>query len=136
MGVSYDGWKILQIFQNMMPAVRSMKGVTNMISGAGIVGLLSCLLCAVPFFIIGIFGKESSTPISFWSGDQTLKDKVTDLKTYNARMAKLYQKAGTAFCINGLCCFIFIPLGILGLVFLCTVGFYLFYRSYKQILEA
>ena len=42
----------------------------------GLIGFASCLLCALPFFIIGVFDKNSSTPISFWSGDQTLKDKV------------------------------------------------------------
>ncbi len=103
--------------------------------GTSIVGLISCLLCALPFLIMGM-NKESQTPIPFWSGDQTLKDKVTDLKTYNARMAKLYQTAGIGFCINGLCCIISIVLGILGLVLLCTVGFYLFFRSYKKILKA
>ena len=37
-----------------------------------IVGLISCLLCAVPFLIIGIFEKNSKEPITFWSGDKTL----------------------------------------------------------------
>ena len=30
-----------------------------------IVGLISCLLCAVPFLIIGIFEKNSKEPITF-----------------------------------------------------------------------
>ena len=103
---------------------------------AGLVGLISCFLCAIPFFIIGVFDKESHTPISFWSGDQTLKDKVTDVKSYNVKMAKLYQKAGLGFFINGWCCMISTALGVLGLVLLCTVGFYFFYRGYKKILDA
>ena len=44
-----------------------------------IVGLISCLLCAVPFLIIGIFEKNSKEPITFWSGDKTLKSKVKDV---------------------------------------------------------
>ena len=38
-----------------------------------IIGLISCLLCAVPFLIIGIFERNSREPITFWSGDKTLK---------------------------------------------------------------
>ena len=38
-----------------------------------IVVLVACLLCAVPFLIIGIFEKNSKEPITFWSGDKTLK---------------------------------------------------------------
>lgn len=38
-----------------------------------IVGLISCLLCAVPFLIIGIFEKNSKEPITFWSGDKNVK---------------------------------------------------------------
>ena len=41
-----------------------------------IVGLIACLLCAVPFLIIGVYDRESSTPISFWSGDKSLMEKV------------------------------------------------------------
>ena len=42
-----------------------------------IVGLISCLLCAVPFLIIGIFEKNSKEPITFWSGDKTLMSRLT-----------------------------------------------------------
>ena len=45
-----------------------------------IVGLISCLLCAVPFLIIGIFEKNSKEPITFWSGDKTLKSKAKDVR--------------------------------------------------------
>lgn len=62
-----------------------------------IVGLISCLLCAVPFLIIGIFEKNSKEPITFWSGDKTLKSKVKDVTAYNLEMGMLYQKC--AFCI-------------------------------------
>ena len=57
-----------------------------------IVGLISCLLCAVPFLIIGIFEKNSKEPITFWSGDKTLKSKVKDVTAYNLEMGMLYQK--------------------------------------------
>ena len=41
----------------------------------GVVGLISCIMCSVPFWIISHYGKESHTPLSFWSGDGTLKEK-------------------------------------------------------------
>ncbi|MFR7844071.1 MAG: hypothetical protein ACLU3U_14020 [Gallintestinimicrobium sp.] len=62
-----------------------------------IVGLISCLLCAVPFLIIGIFEKNSKEPITFWSGDKTLKSKVKDVTAYNLEMGMLYQECAFAF---------------------------------------
>ena len=41
-----------------------------------IIGLISCLMCAFPFLVIGVFNKDSKEPISFWSGDTTLKLKI------------------------------------------------------------
>ncbi len=37
-----------------------------------IIGLVSCLMCAVPFLIISVYNKDSKEPINFWSGDITL----------------------------------------------------------------
>lgn len=56
----------------------------------GIIGLVACIMCAVPFFVISRYDKDSSEPIAFWSGDETLKTKVKDVKTYNQKMARLY----------------------------------------------
>lgn len=70
-----------------------------------IIGLVCCLLCAFPFFVINIYNKDSSEPIGFWSGDVSLKDKVKDIKGY------------------------------ILLVFDCSVGIYLAYRVYKGILK-
>ena len=100
-----------------------------------IVGLISCLLCAVPFLIIGIFERNSREPITFWSGDKTLKSKVKDVTAYNLEMGMLYQKCAFAFMLSGICCLISLGVGILMLVLDCTAGVYLMYRSYKRILE-
>lgn len=53
----------------------------------GIIGLVSCLLCAFPFFVIGNFGKDSKEPVVFWSGDKSLKEKVKDVKGYNREIS-------------------------------------------------
>lgn len=100
-----------------------------------IVGLISCLLCAVPFLIIGIFEKNSREPITFWSGDKTLKSKVKDVTAYNLEMGMLYQRCAFAFMLSGICCLISLGFGIVMLVLDCTAGVYLMYRSYKRILE-
>lgn len=100
----------------------------------GIVGFVSCLLCALPFFIIAAFDKNSSTPIAFWSGDQSLKDKVTNLPEYNKKMAKLHCTFGLGFLASGLCCLVYIMAGIICIILLCTIGFYRTYRCYKKIL--
>lgn len=100
-----------------------------------IVGLICGIMCAIPFFIISIYDKDSLEPITFWSGDTTLKSKVTNLPEYNREMAALYKKCAYAFLIMGLALFFMFPLGIVILVFNCTVGIYLVWRVYKKILE-
>jgi len=100
-----------------------------------IVGLISGIMCALPFLIISIYDKNGVEPINFWSGDTTLKSKVKNLPEYNREMAALYRKCAYAFLLMGLACFIMLPLGIVILAFNCTVGIYFVWREYKKILE-
>ena len=62
-----------------------------------IIALVSCLMCAFPFFIIAAYNKNSREPITFWSGDTTLKAKVKNVQEYNREMAVLYKKCALAF---------------------------------------
>ncbi len=103
--------------------------------GEGIVALISFLLCAVPFAVIACFGKDSMTPLSFWAGDKSLADKVTNVPEYNAKMAKLYGRCAAAFAITGLLGLFSVVLSILLLAAECTVGFYCVYKAYKKILN-
>ena len=57
-----------------------------------IIGLVSCLMCAVPFLIISVYNKDSKEPISFWSGDTTLKSKVKNIMEYNYKEQERYLK--------------------------------------------
>lgn len=100
-----------------------------------IIGFVSCLMCAVPFLIIGMYNKESKEPINFWSGDTTLKSKVKHVGEYNKEMACLYKKCALAFLVTGIGCLIRLEVGIVLLCFDCTLGIYLVYRSYKKILS-
>ncbi len=99
-----------------------------------IIGLVCCLLCAFPFFVMGIYNKGSMEPINFWSGDTSLKDKVKDVKGYNKEMAGLLKKCASFFLGAGILLLAFPTAGIVLLVFGCTVGIYLAYRVYKGIL--
>lgn len=99
-----------------------------------LIGFISCLLCAVPFYIISKYDKDSITPISFWSGDTTLKDKVNDVRSYNYEMADLYRKCAIVFVISGILFFLHPIAGIIAIIFDCTLGVYLVYVVYKKIL--
>lgn len=101
-----------------------------------IIGMISCFMCAFPFFIISVYGKNSNEPINFWSGDTTLKSKVRNVKEYNKEMAMLYKKCAVAFFITGIGCLILPVIGIIMICLDCTLGFYLVYRNYKKILGA
>ncbi len=99
-----------------------------------IVAFVACLLCAVPFGIIAKYNKDSREPISFWSGDTSLKDKVKNVQAYNSEMSALYFKCAAALLLTGVGFWIATPVGILLLCFDCTLGIYVVYRIYKKIL--
>ncbi len=99
-----------------------------------IVGFISCLLCAIPFFIIAKYDRDSGTPINFWSGDTTLKERVKNVPDYNKEMADLYKKYAIVFCISGFGFLIFPILGVVMICFDCTIGIYIVYQCYKKIL--
>jgi Na+-transporting NADH:ubiquinone oxidoreductase subunit NqrB len=100
-----------------------------------IVGLVCCWLCAFPFLVIGIYNKDSNEPITFWSGDNTLKEKIKDIKNYNIEMADLYKKCAIVFFLTGIL-FVIAPfVGVIFVILDCTAGIYVAYRFYKKILE-
>lgn len=103
--------------------------------GGKITGLVCCLLCMFPILIISIYNKDSSEPISFWSGDTSLKDKVKDVKGYNMEMAGLYKKCALCFLFTGILFVVFPIAGIGLLVFDSTLGIYWAYRVYTAILK-
>ena len=100
-----------------------------------IVALVSCLLCAIPFLIISKYEKDSRDPVPFWSGDTSLKAKVTNVHEYNKEMCSLYQKCAIAFLITGLSFLANVPVGVILLGFDCSLGIYIVYRQYKKILS-
>ena len=55
-------------------------------SAEGIVECICCVLCGLPFLIMGHFNKNSVEPITFWSGDKTLKEKLKDIQGYNSEI--------------------------------------------------
>lgn len=100
-----------------------------------IIGCFCSVLCAFPFFAFPAALKNTSTPISFWSGDNSLKEKITDVKAYNREMALLYRAYAIAFLVQAVA-FLFSPMaGVVLLCVNCTVSIYIVYRRYKAILR-
>ena len=97
-----------------------------------IIGLVSCLMCAIPFLIVSVYNKDSKDPINFWSGDSTLKLKVKNVVEYNKKMALLYKRCAVAFLASGIGFMISSYLGFIMICFDCTIGIYLVYRNYKR----
>ncbi len=103
----------------------------------GIIMFVSFLMCAVPFLIIGVSGKDNSmTPIPFWSGSENdLKKQLKDIKQYNLEMASLYRLCGVVFLVTGIVSFIHPVIGLIMFGCDCTVGIFLAYQNYKKVLD-
>lgn len=100
-----------------------------------IIGFFSCAMCALAFWAIASMGKDGKAPISFWTGDNSLKDKIRDVKAYNGKMAALYKKYALSFLVSGAGFFLH---PIVGTVLICLVslfGIYVVYIQYKKYVD-
>ena len=96
----------------------------------------SCCLCAYGFFAMGVGGADRTDPINYFSGDNTLKDKVKDLRNYNAEMSRMYKYWGLSWIIVGALFFVLPMLAALIAVFVAGVaGTVVTYKLYKSILK-
>ena len=99
-----------------------------------IICAISFLMCTVPWWAIAKFGKNSKDPISFWSGDTSLKGKVKDVTAYNREMASLYNKYGWAMFLSVIGAVVHTIVGLVIMGLDITVGIFFVYRTYKKIL--
>lgn len=99
------------------------------------IGMISCLLCALPFWVIAKYNRDSDEPISFWSGDTSLRDRVLQVADYNREMAALYRKYALSWVIAAVLFLVHPLVGVTLCMLCCTVGIYLVYRAYKKILN-
>jgi hypothetical protein len=99
-----------------------------------IVGLCG-ILCAVPFLFMSLFGRNGNYPLNFWSGDDSLEEKVADVKAYNRSMSLMYLVYGIILLVTACLAFwnIFVVIGLWCLEF--SVGIYVLYRLYKKFLK-
>ena len=99
------------------------------------IGALCCLLCAVPFFALPRIKIENGEPINFWSGDETLKEKIADIEGYNRAMARVFRRYALAFLAAALAFALYPIAGAVLLCINCSVSVWLFYRAYKKNLN-
>ena len=101
-----------------------------------IIGCFCCILCALPFLYLAWEGKQkNAAPLAFWSGDNSLKDKIKDSPAYNTEMSRLYKLVAYAFALAGIFCLIFPPIGVALIILESTAGIYPIWRVYKTILK-
>lgn len=98
-----------------------------------IVGLCG-ILCAAPFLILGFWGRNSKTPLNFWSGDTSLSEKICDVAAYNRAMSRMYLFYGGVLLLTA--CFAIWSVAVVVSLWVAefTLGLYLLYRCYKKLL--
>ena len=99
-----------------------------------IISFISYFMCAVAFWGIAKFGKHSKDPISFWSGETSLKGKVKDVAAYNREMAKVYTIYGWAYFAAAVGGAIH-PIAGVAILAVDLIAIIFVYRAYKKILS-
>lgn len=100
-----------------------------------IICCLSFSLCGIAFILIALTKKNTTDPITFFTGDDSLKEKVKDIKRYNNQMFKLYIIYGLCFIVTGIISFINIILSLILIALFLTLGLIVVYYSYNKILK-
>ena len=100
-----------------------------------IIIFMCAVLCAVPFFLIGYLNRNSDEPITFFSGDESLKYRLGDIKAYNRQMSKLYRTYAIVILIPGFISLFNPGVAIVLLFIVCTLGLAFVYFQYKKILD-
>ena len=99
-----------------------------------IIGFICYFMCAAAFWGIAKFGKDSKDPISFWSGDTSLKGKVKDVPAYNREMARVYTIYGWAYFAAAVGGAIH-PIAGVVIMLADLAAIFFVYRAYKKILS-
>ena len=100
-----------------------------------IIIFMCAVLCAVPFFLIGYLNRNSDEPITFFSGDTTLKNRIGDIRAYNAAMGRVYCIYALVVLVTGLISFFNPEVAIVLLLIVCTLGLAVIYFKYKELLN-
>ena len=48
-----------------------------------VIGMICSILCGIPFLVISRVEAFKNKPINFWSGDNSLNEKVKNIDKYN-----------------------------------------------------
>ncbi len=99
-----------------------------------ILGALVSLLCAAPFYALAMGRDDPCNPIPFWSGDDTLRDKLSDIPAYNREMAALYTRFAGVLLANALIAGVWPGASFMLLIAILAVGLFLIHRRYKALL--
>ena len=100
-----------------------------------VIGMICSILCGIPFLVIPKVEVFKNIPIIFWSGDNSLNDKVKDINKYNREMGILYNIYGLVFIIGGIF-FLFFPLvALIIIISNSTLGILIVYLVYKSIIK-
>ena len=91
--------------------------------GAKIAGFVTCLMCAIPFFIIGHY-KNSR-----------LRTKIHPVKQFNEEMSKVYLCCALVFCVTGLILLLHVMTGFVFLMLESTAGIFIFRKRYKKVVS-
>ena len=100
-----------------------------------VIGMICSILCGIPFLVIPRLEVFKNKPINFWSGDNSLNEKVKNIDKYNKEMGILYTLYGLVFII-GRIFFLFFPLvALIIIISNSTLGILIVYLVYKSIIK-
>ena len=100
-----------------------------------VIGMICSILCGIPFLVIPRLDVFKNKPINFWSGDNSLNEKVKNIDKYNKEMGILYTLYGLVFIIGGVLFLFFPVVALIIIVSNSTLWIVVVYLIYKAILK-
>jgi hypothetical protein len=90
-------------------------------------------LCALLFFLIGVYSRRRKTPMWFYSGTEVDASKITDVKKYNSENGAMWQLYSLWYLAAGIAEIWSTIIATVILVLGGTVGIAILVTSYERI---
>lgn len=101
---------------------------------AKIIGCLVACLVSGAFFLVSMTGNDRE-PITFFSGDTKLRDRIRDIPSYNAEMKKVYRVYACVYLIAAVLFWLNSLYGFTVMVLNITVGLPVVYLVWRKTVK-
>lgn len=102
---------------------------------AKLIGFACCLLCSAAFFGVRVLFPDDREPISFFTSDPQLKNRIKNIPLWNEKMLQAYRLYGLAWLMAAGLLLWNTGAGYIMIACNLTLGLAFVYLRYRSLLK-